>query len=112
MVISLALRMVAAPRTSANVPAINCSRFIIIHSMQSFDTKTHLWNAPQCRPRILCQRIRVYLWLLSVVAYRLNGTATHCLVTLRFLFLRRGLFIDKRVVVLVTAGKVVRRGVA
>ena len=49
---------------------------------------------------------------LPVVAYRFNWTATHRLVTRRFLFLRLRLLIDKRIIVFVAACEVIRRCVA
>jgi hypothetical protein len=84
----------------------------VAHVLQEIDCAKisgEFYAADKDRSAQIC----VYLWLkLTVVADCLNRTATHCLVTLRFLFLSRGLFIDKRVVVLVTAGKVIRRSVA
>ena len=53
------------------------------------------------------------VWLkLPVVADSLNWTARQRLFTKRALFLSRGLFVDERVIVLIAAHEVIRRGVA
>ena len=49
---------------------------------------------------------------LSVVAYRLNWTTSQRLFTLRPLFLSLWLFVDKRIIILIAAREVLRRGVA
>ena len=53
------------------------------------------------------------LWLkLPVVAYRLNWTTRQRLFTKRPLFISLGLLIDERIIILIAAHEVVRRGVA
>src|SRR6476660_6650550 len=49
---------------------------------------------------------------LTVAAYRLNWTTRQRLFTLRPLFLSLWLFVDKRIIILIAAREIVRRGVA
>ena len=49
---------------------------------------------------------------LSVVAYRFNWTTGQRLFTLRSLFLGLWLLIDERIIILIAAREIIRRGVA
>lgn len=55
---------------------------------------------------------RISVAKLPVVAYRLDWTTSHRLLTHRPFFIRLRLLVDKRIIILVAAREVVRRGVA
>ena len=57
-------------------------------------------------------KLKLELQTLSIIADRLNRTAAHRLITQRLLLFRLRLLVNKRVVVLVTAHEILRRGVA
>ena len=56
--------------------------------------------------------IRVYLWLISVVADSFNGATTHRFVAEGFFFVRFRLLVDKRIIVFIAAHEIIGRGVA